>query len=102
MTIATISVRVPDDIKQEVKDFEKEEKLLQTSEATRKLLLMGLETWRKERAIRSLEQGKMSFTKAAQIAKMDLWEFVELVKERKIIWIKNKDFLKKDLEIVAQ
>ncbi len=101
MTIATISVRVPDEIKQEVKDFEKEEKLLQTSEATRKLLLMGLETWRKERAIRSLEQGKMSFTKAAQIAKMDLWEFVELVKERKIIWIKNKDFLKKDLEIVA-
>ena len=102
MTIATISVRISDEIKQELKDFEKEEKLLQTSEATRKLLLMGLETWRKEKAIRLLEQRKISFTRAAQIAKMDLWEFQELVKDRKIIWIKNKEFLKKDLEFIAQ
>ncbi len=100
MTITTISVRVPQTVKSELKEFEREEKLLQTSEATRKLLLMGLETWHRERALRLLELGKISFSKAAQMAKMNIWDFTLLIKERKIVWIKDAKFIEKDIDAI--
>lgn len=98
MTIATISVRVPEDIKHDLKEFEKDEKLTQTSEAARKLLLLGLEIWRKDKALKLLEQGKITFSKAAEIAELNVWEFAALVKERKIAWIKNKEYARRDIE----
>ncbi len=98
MVISTVSVRVPEEIKQDLKHFEQDEKLTQISEAARKLLLLGLETWRKEKALTLLQQGKVTFSKAAQIAKMNVWEFSELVKEKKITWIKDSDLVKNDLE----
>ncbi len=97
MGISTISVRVPDEVKQDLKYFEKEEKLTQTSEAARKLLMIGLESWQRERALQLLEQGKVSFSKAAHIAKMDLWSFADLIQERKIVWIKDLDMLREDI-----
>ncbi len=97
MTITTISVRVPEQVRKEVKEFEREEKLLQTSEATRKLILLGLESWRRERALQLLHLGKISVVKAAQMAQMDVWQFLELVQERKINWIKDLTFIHKDI-----
>ncbi len=98
MTIATISVRVPEDIKNDLKEFEKDEKMTQTSEAARKLLLMGLEIWKRDKALRLLEAGKVTFLKAAEIAEVNVWDFAALVKERKIVWIKNKEFARRDIE----
>ncbi len=97
MAITTISVRVPEEVKSEVQEFEKDEKLIQMSEAARKLLLMGLESWRKEKALHLFAQGRVTFSKAAQIAKVDAWEFADLIKERKIVWIKNVERLKRDI-----
>ena len=96
--VATISMRMPEEVRQYVEEFEKEEKLTQISEAARKLLLIGIEVWQKEKALRLLEQGKISFSKAAQIAHVTVWEFADIVKEKKIVWIKNKTFIKKDIE----
>lgn len=98
MGIATISVRVPDEVKEGIAAFEEDEKLTQTSEAARKLIMLGLEIWRKDKAVKLLENGKVSFLKAAEIAEMDVWEFAALIKERKTVWIKNKEFLRRDIE----
>ncbi len=98
MGIATISVRVPDDIKEDVAEFERDEKLTQTSEAARKLIMLGLEIWRKDKALKLFESGKVTFSKAAEIAELDVWEFAALVKEKKTVWIKNKEFLRRDIE----
>lgn len=97
MGIATISVRVPAEIKSELKHFERDEKLTQTSEAARKVLMIGLEKWRKERALRLFEAGEVSFSKAAEIAKITVWEFAELVKDKKITWLRNKEMIHKDI-----
>lgn len=100
MAITTISVRLPDEVKKELKEFERDEKLIQTSEATRKLLLMGLETWRRERSLALLSQGKISFSKAAQMAKLNVWDFTSLIKERKIVWIKDTALIEKDIDAI--
>ncbi len=86
--VETISVRLSKDIRTDLQQFLKDERLEQISEATRKVIALGLEEWRKEKALRLLEQGKVSFAKAAQIAKLSVWDFWGFVQERKIVWVK--------------
>jgi predicted HTH domain antitoxin len=98
MAVGTISMRLPEQVRHEVEQFEKDEKLTQISEAARKLLLIGLESWKKEKALKLLEQGKISFSRAAAIAGLDVWSFADLVKEQKIVWIKDKEMIQQDIE----
>ena len=91
--INNISVRINDEMKTEIEIFTKEEKLEQTSEAARKLLAIGLEEWRKEKALKLLEDGKISISKAAEMTKTSVWDVMLLIKERGIIWIKDKYIL---------
>lgn len=97
MTTA-ISVRIQDDVKKELDIFTKEEKLEQTSEAARKLLSIGLEEWRKEKAIKLLESGKITISKAAEIAKINIWDMILLIKERGVVWNKNKENIISDIK----
>ena len=80
-----------------LKEVAKEEKLEQPSEAARKVLTLGLERWREERALQLLGEGRVSFSKAAQIAKMDIWDFTRLIKIRKITWVADS-VIREDLE----
>jgi len=93
-----ISVRVSDNMKQEIELFTEEEKLEQVSEAARKLLAIGLEEWRREKALKLFGEGKVTLSKAAKIAKTSVWEMVILVKEKGIVWNKDKDFILSDLK----
>ncbi len=95
--MGTLSVRIGEEMEQELKEFTKDEKLEQASESARKILVLGLESWRQEKALSLLQQGKVTFLKAAAIAKMDAWNFADLVKEKKTIWIKDKA-IKEDIE----
>lgn len=52
----TLSTRVPEEIREEIKDFMREEKL-EKSAAVRKILRTGLEEWRKRKALELLEGG---------------------------------------------
>lgn len=97
MSISTISVRVPEQVRKDLRSFERDEKLTQTSEAARKLLLIGLESWRKEKALKLLGRGEVTFSKAAQIAQLNVWDFAELVRERRVTWITNKEMILKDI-----
>ena len=35
-----------------------------------------------------LREGKVTFAKAAEMAKLSLWEFADLVKQRNVEWIR--------------
>lgn len=96
--MGTISTRVSDDLERELERFLEEEKL-HRSTAVRKLLAEGLEEWRKDRALKMLEDGEISFSKAADIAGVSVWDFAVLVEEREIIWV-GSDGLKDDLTAV--
>lgn len=96
--MTTVSVRVSDKVKQEIEKFAKDEKLEQTSEAARKLLAIGIEEWKKEKALDLLEKGKVTFLKAAEIAELNVWEFSELVKDSGMVWMKDIEAVKEDIK----
>jgi predicted HTH domain antitoxin len=87
---------VPDELEAEFEAY-LEEKKLDRSTAVRKLLSEGLEEWRRERALEQLAEGTVTFSKAAELAGMSVWDFAQLAKERDITWVAD-DHLDPDLE----
>ena len=63
------------------------EEHLEKSAALRKLMHLGLERYRQERALRLLAERKATLSRAAEIAKLSIWEMLELVRERRIVWV---------------
>jgi predicted HTH domain antitoxin len=49
---------------------------------------LGIREWRKQTALELLRDGKVTFAKAAEIAKLSLWEFADLIKQRNIEWVR--------------
>lgn len=94
--MGTISARVPDELEAEL-DAYLEDENLDRSTAVRKLLSEGLEAWRRERALDQLEAGTITFSKAAELAGMSIWDFAQLAKEHDITWV-DDDHLTEDLE----
>jgi len=94
--MGTISTRVPDELEAELETYLDEENL-DRSTAVRKLLSEGLDEWRREQALDQLAAGSITFSKAAELAGMSVWDFAQLVKERDITWVAD-DHLDDDLE----
>lgn len=96
MTEVNISTRIPADLEKELEKYMKEEHL-ERSAAVRRLLFRSLRDWRKDYALKLLEEGRTTVSKAAEIAGMDIWSFISVIKESKIQWVKD-EIIEKDLE----
>jgi predicted HTH domain antitoxin len=96
-----ISTRVPEELEEGIEEFMRAEKL-EKSAAVRKLLRTGLEEWRQRRALVLLERGEVTFTKAAEIAGLDVWSFADLVKRSGAIWIKSVEGIKADIKAATE
>ena len=94
--MGTVSARVPDDVEDELEEYLEAEKL-DRSTAIRKLLSEGLEEWRRERALDALESGDVTFSKAAEIAGLSVWDFARLAEEHDVTWV-DGEHLDADLE----
>ncbi|KUO43285.1 MAG: hypothetical protein APU95_03250 [Hadesarchaea archaeon YNP_N21] len=86
MAFKPLCARVPEEIEQYLTEFMKLEGV-DKSTAVRKILERGILEWRKERALELLGKGKITFTRAAEMAGVSLWEMLELVRDRKIEWV---------------
>ena len=87
LTLKPLAVRVPEEIEREILEVVEREKLDKAT-VVRTLLEMGIVEWRKKTALELLQEGKVTFAKAAEMAKLSLWEFADLVKQRNIEWIR--------------
>lgn len=87
MTLKPLAVRVPAEVDKEIGEIIKEEKLDKAT-VVRNLLEIGIAEWRKQTALELLQEGKVTFTKAAEVAKLSLWEFADLVKQRNVEWVR--------------
>jgi predicted HTH domain antitoxin len=97
MSEVTLSARISEEMEKEIEEFMKKEKV-DRSIAVRKLLDSGLRGWKEAAALKMLERGDVTFSKAAKIAHMDVWTFTNRVRESGITWIKMKPGeLKKEL-----
>ncbi|MGC8896595.1 MAG: UPF0175 family protein [Candidatus Bathyarchaeia archaeon] len=87
MTLKPLAVRVPEEIEKEIQEVVEREGLDKAT-VVRNLLELGISEWRKQTALELLRDGKVTFAKAAEIAKLSLWEFADLVKQRNIEWVR--------------
>lgn len=87
MTLKPLAVRIPEEIEKEILEVVEREKLDKAT-VVRTLLEMGIVEWRKQTALELLRDGKVTFAKAAEIAKLSLWEFADLVKQRNVEWVR--------------
>jgi len=94
--MGTISTRVPEELEGELEEYLEKERL-DRSTAVRKLLAEGLQAWRREQALDQLAAGEISFTNAANLADLSVWEFAQLAKDRDVTWVSG-EHLETDLE----
>ena len=97
MSEISISARIPKNVFQELETFMKEESL-EKSASIRKLLAEGLQHWKEQRALKSLEEGKVTYLKAAQMAGVSAWDFADIVRESGIVWIRSRKNILSDIE----
>jgi len=86
MVLRPLATRVPKEIEQEIRDI-MDLLRVEKAQAVRMILEIGISEWRKRTALDLLREGKVTFAKAAKLAKLDIWDFVDLVRERKIEWV---------------
>jgi len=91
-----VSSRIPMDLGEWLDRFTKEEYADQSA-AIRKLLSIGLQEWRKEKALKKLEGGEITFMEACKLSGLDVWDFAELVEKSGITWIKRREDIKRDI-----
>ncbi|MBS3083365.1 UPF0175 family protein [Candidatus Pacearchaeota archaeon] len=96
MTEVPLSTRIPKDLERELEKYMYEEHV-EKSSAVRRLLYEALRMWREEYALKLLSEGKVTVSKAAQIAGVDIWDFISKVKKSKIIWVAD-EIVSKDLD----
>jgi predicted HTH domain antitoxin len=84
--MGTISTQVPEELEAELEAY-LEAKHLDRSTAVRKLLAEGLEEWRRDQALEKLAADTISFSRAAELAGISVWDFAQLAEERDITWI---------------
>ena len=87
LTLKPLAVRIPPELEKEIIEITKKEKLDKAT-VVRNLLETGITEWRKQTALELLQEGKATFAKAADIAKLSLWEFADLLKQRNIEWVR--------------
>jgi predicted HTH domain antitoxin len=87
LTLKPLAVRIPKEIEKEIQEVVEQEKLDKAT-VVRNLLEMGIAEWRKQTALELLRDGRVTFAKAAEMAKLSLWEFADLVKQRNIEWVR--------------
>jgi predicted HTH domain antitoxin len=77
LTLKPLAVRISTEIEKGILEIIKQEKLDKAT-VVRNLLEIGIVEWRKHTAVELLREGKVTFAKAAEIAKLSLWEFADL------------------------
>ena len=97
MTEISISARIPDYIYRDIETYMKDEHL-EKSASIRKLLAEGVQHWKKERALRLLEEGKITLLKAAEMSGIPVWKLADIVQEKGIVWVRSEKYIAHDIE----
>ncbi len=78
---APVGIRLPKKTLDYLKEVEAEEGL-DRSTAARKMLSLGLQEYRKEKALKKYAAGRISISEAAERAGMSIWEFESYAVQR--------------------
>lgn len=95
----TVTTRLPDDFVAALKEIAEKEHV-DKSATIRRLLAKAIAEWKKEYALEQYGMGKFSFGQAAKFAKLNVWDFFDLLKERKVMSRYDMEELDTDLKAI--
>jgi len=98
---ATISVRVPKELIEEIKKIAEEEDR-DKADVLREILAKGVQEKKIEIAIKKYKEGKFTLWKVARYAGISLWAMIELLKEKKIELQYGEAELESDLKALEE
>ncbi|MBI4452891.1 UPF0175 family protein [Candidatus Woesearchaeota archaeon] len=100
MKVDRISLTVPKEIL-EKSDRIAKEKLEDRSTVMRELLNLGLKQYLLQEAINQYTEGKISMGKAAELANVSVWKFLDEMKNKKIPIRYDLDDIKIEIDRIA-
>jgi len=86
MTEVKISARIPKELEKEDENLMREEHLEKPA-ALRKLLHLGLKSYRLEMALANLSKGRVSLSRAAEDAGISVWELMDEAARHRVTWV---------------
>lgn len=95
-----VSLTLPKKILEETEKMARE-KLEDRSTVIRELLAMGITEYRENEAVKNYAEGKLSLGKAAELAGVSMWRFIDLLKEKKVPLRYDLDKLKEEIEAIS-
>ena len=101
MKLNRISLTVPRELLEKSEKIAKE-KLEDRSTVIRELLALGLKDYMVQEALKKYSEGKISMEKAAELADISIWKFLDVLKERKIPIRYDLDDLKREIEEIMK
>ena len=100
MKVNRISLTVPKEILQKSDRIAKE-KLEDRSTVMRELLNLGLKQYLLQEALKQYTEGKISMGKAAELAEVSVWKFLDEMKDKKIPIRYDLDDIKKEIDRIV-
>jgi predicted HTH domain antitoxin len=94
-----IAARVDGDLLAQIRQIEKETRA-DRSEVIRRLLDEGVKQYRLKKAVELLRDGKVTVSRAAEIAGTSIWDMLEVMRVKKIPIPYTAEDLRKSLELV--
>lgn len=93
-----VAARVDDDMLAQIKSIEKEMRA-DRSEVIRRLLDEGVRQHRLRKATEFLRDGKVTISRAAEIADISIWEMMDVMRDREIPVPYSAETLRRELEL---
>ncbi|MEK6893281.1 MAG: UPF0175 family protein [Nanoarchaeota archaeon] len=96
-----LTTRLPKETIRSLKELAKLDNT-DTSTTVRKLLVRAIKDWKEEYALEMYKKGVFSLGKAADFAETSVFEFVEILKAKKVLLNYDKEELSKDIKIACE
>ena len=97
MKLGRVSLTVPMELLEKSDKIAKE-KLEDRSTVMRELLALGLKQYMIKDALEMYVEGKISMEKAAELADVSIWKFLDVLKERKMPLRYDLEDIKREIE----
>ena len=94
-----VTTRVPDDLYDAIELIQETERT-DRSTAVKRLIERGVEEWKLDAAIRRYRDGEVSLGKAAEIAGVSYWQFLDLLESRGVEMNYDESDLESDISAV--
>lgn len=100
MKLDRISLTVPKEILEKSDKIAKD-KLEDRSTVMRELLTLGLKQYLLQEALKEYTEGKVSMGKAAELANVSIWKFLDEMKDKKIPIRYDLDDIKREINRIV-